>query len=467
MPFIIKNGKYYASAGSNVAEDIIYDNTESGLSSQNVNDALDEITEKVESCFQSASDGKALIASAITGKGIETDATATFETMANNIGNIETGILLPTLTNPATEDKVLEGYEYIDTAGNKKIGNLILGGIFNTKEILLNKLEDAEINMTNANMAEKTEVYTYDYSYDFGTLNSNKVHVVIIQCDNPFLTNGVTVLSDTATSASNGKGTLFYENDLDLKQLKLFHQSISGIRGGELISTIYVILIENNEEGKHFVDCDVMKLRYASYMCFVKGTKITLTDNKVKNVEDITYDDDLLVWNFDEGKYDSSKPLWIKKSEVTTSYYECVFENGIVLNLVGSNGNCHAIYNVDDNKFEYANNCVNKNVMTERGITRLLSCELKYETVEFYNIITTYHINCFANEVLTSSKLNNIYPIENMKFIKDTRKVLSIELFDGLSEDFYYGLRLSEHELKDIDWIKENIANKLNVMLEK
>lgn len=94
MPFIIKNGKYYASAGSNVAEDIIYDNTESGLSSQNVNDALDEITEKVESCFQSASDGKALIASAITGKGIETDATATFAEMAENIENIETGSTL-------------------------------------------------------------------------------------------------------------------------------------------------------------------------------------------------------------------------------------------------------------------------------------------------------------------------------------------------------------------------------------
>lgn len=44
----------------------------------------------VDECFQSVSDGKTLIANAITGKGVTTSSSATFATMANNIGKIET-----------------------------------------------------------------------------------------------------------------------------------------------------------------------------------------------------------------------------------------------------------------------------------------------------------------------------------------------------------------------------------------
>ena len=57
--------------------------------------AIDEIDDRVvqhdaeiQQLFTSVSNGKILIASAITDKGIPTDATATFATMATNIGNI-------------------------------------------------------------------------------------------------------------------------------------------------------------------------------------------------------------------------------------------------------------------------------------------------------------------------------------------------------------------------------------------
>lgn len=45
----------------------------------------------IKEVFQSVSDGKEKIASAITDKGVETDADATFDTMAQNIGKIEGG----------------------------------------------------------------------------------------------------------------------------------------------------------------------------------------------------------------------------------------------------------------------------------------------------------------------------------------------------------------------------------------
>lgn len=64
------------------ADDIPYNDTTVGAELTKLNDDL-------ESCFQSVSDGKALVASAITDQGITTDATATFEVMANNIRSIE------------------------------------------------------------------------------------------------------------------------------------------------------------------------------------------------------------------------------------------------------------------------------------------------------------------------------------------------------------------------------------------
>lgn len=63
------------------AENINYNNETSGMQATNVQSAIDEL-------FQSASEGKSLIASAVTGKGVETAADASFETIAENIGKI-------------------------------------------------------------------------------------------------------------------------------------------------------------------------------------------------------------------------------------------------------------------------------------------------------------------------------------------------------------------------------------------
>lgn len=45
----------------------------------------------MQECFQSVSEGKALVAAAVTDKGVSTAADATFATMAGNIANIVTG----------------------------------------------------------------------------------------------------------------------------------------------------------------------------------------------------------------------------------------------------------------------------------------------------------------------------------------------------------------------------------------
>ena len=61
------------------------------FSDTNMNDLEQRVANAFDECFQSVSSGKALVASAITGKGVTTASDATFETMAANIAKISTG----------------------------------------------------------------------------------------------------------------------------------------------------------------------------------------------------------------------------------------------------------------------------------------------------------------------------------------------------------------------------------------
>ena len=84
-------------------------------------------------------------------------------------------------------------------------------------------------------------------------------------------------------------------------------------------------------------------------------------------------------------------------------------------------------------------------VFKEDGtVTKLIGREVVKKEVEYYNIITDYHMNLFANGILTSLRLNNLYKIENMKFVKDNRELVDKSEFEGIPENYFYGLRLAE-----------------------
>ena len=90
------SGIYVIPDGEDLtAKNLFYNGSVTGLGNT-VQDAIDNLSEQnknLESCFQSVSNGKALVASAITDKGVVTSEDATFETMANNIAAISTDIV--------------------------------------------------------------------------------------------------------------------------------------------------------------------------------------------------------------------------------------------------------------------------------------------------------------------------------------------------------------------------------------
>ena len=127
------------------------------------------------------------------------------------------------------------------------------------------------------------------------------------------------------------------------------------------------------------------------------------------------------------------------------------------MKVVGSNGKSHRIFSFDDNKFLSATDCVGKMVMNKDGITKMLSCEKIEETVEFYNIITERHMNLFAENMLTSCRLNNLYPIQDMKFVKDDKLTIPIECYSPVTQKYYDSLRLGERDISDVEWINSYV----------
>ncbi len=169
-----------------------------------------------------------------------------------------------------------------------------------------------------------------------------------------------------------------------------------------------------------------------NFFCLIEGTQITLADGSTKAIEDITYDDELLVWNFYDGKFDKAKPSWIKVEETAPRYNLVKFSNGSEVGFVGAGGEkgYHRIFNKEAGAFTYTGNFKE----TPNGTTTfaqdgtfptVISQEVVEKSVKYYNVITDKHYNLFANGILTSCKLSNKYHIENMRYIGE--KLMSKE----------------------------------------
>lgn len=204
--------------------------------------------------------------------------------------------------------------------------------------------------------------------------------------------------------------------------------SITSVTGGVTIVNDYTVKVTGDGTVS------------ANYMCMIEGTQITLADGTTKAIENITYDDELLVWNFYDGKFDKAKPTWIKVAEVAQRYNLVKFSNGSEVGFVGAGGEkgYHRIFNKEAGAFTYTGNFKE----TPNGTTTfaqdgtfptVVSQEVVEKEVKFYNVITDKHYNLFANGILTSCKLSNKYHIENMRYIGE--KLMSKEEEESIWEE--------------------------------
>ena len=202
--------------------------------------------------------------------------------------------------------------------------------------------------------------------------------------------------------------------------------------------------------------------------CFSCDTLVTLADGTKKRADKITYDDDLLSWDFDKGCQCSAKPLWIKKAKVAPMYQLVKLKSGREIKLIGptETGNCHRIFCTDTNRFEYVPNMIGKHTIINGEEDTVESWYWVPQEIKYTNIVANYHMCIYTNDILTSCRRSNEYPIENMKYVKDDRELRTIDDYDNIPVEFFNGLRLSE-QTRDVTEISFYVENMISGMKPK
>ena len=294
--------------------------------------------------------------------------------------------------------------------------------------------------------------------FDFRIFNLGNTKVMMMQ------RGGVVNGWNSGFNANSFRYCLITKNSFDSQYSNQICYCATSSSGSSFIRSItqicYIYLAGHRRDNSEWdiLDYDTFTFLRDSYTCFKEDTEITLSDLSKKKIQDITYNDKLLVWDFDNGCMNVDNVFWIKKEEIADYYYHITLENGNTIDLIGSNGKCHRLFNYDDQNFESATDLIGKNIYTRQGIFKVVNCVRINESCKFYNIITENHINLFANDILASCKYNNALPIVNMRFVKDNVEIDSMKLrklmLAGLKSDdikWYNVLKLQYNNDKSIE----------------
>lgn len=189
--------------------------------------------------------------------------------------------------------------------------------------------------------------------------------------------------------------------------------------------------------------------------CVATGTQITLADGTQKPVEELDGQEELLVWNFETGEFDSAPILFIdthgEKEYLVTHLY---FEDGTVVDIIDE----HGFFDTDLNKYvyitsenfdEYIGHGFNKQYTDENGnlsytTVRLVNAENEIMITNSYSPVTYKHLSYYVCGMLSvpsdTQGLTNIFEVdkETMKYDQELMQkdieaygLMSYEVFEN------------------------------------
>ena len=166
----------------------------------------------------------------------------------------------------------------------------------------------------------------------------------------------------------------------------------------EQVVSVTAYVVDSRGYTFHAVVTDMWDVPHGP--CLVEGTQVTMANGTHRAIEDIAHGELVRVWNFDLGEFSEAQPIWIKAAEETTGHDVYTFSDGTKLRTVG-----HHVFNKEAGAFtklKYAETPVGTTTFNEQGNeVTLLSKERVIEPTRYYNVWTQYHLNLFANGILT------------------------------------------------------------------
>lgn len=171
-----------------------------------------------------------------------------------------------------------------------------------------------------------------------------------------------------------------------------------------------------------------------------KDTLITLFDGSYKEISELTGIEVIKVWDFDNGVSESSNILFISGPLYSNEYILYTFNDGSTLKVIDKCFIFDKELGIFTKDLEIGSKTIND--VSEEVI--LVNKEIVSESIEYYGLVTKFHMNTFLNKILTSCEFNNLYPIENMTFVKQDRETKNRADFLELDANLYKSFRISE-----------------------
>ena len=144
-----------------------------------------------------------------------------------------------------------------------------------------------------------------------------------------------------------------------------------------------------------------------SLSCVTPDTLVTLADGTQKRIDEVTYSDSILVWNFFEGRLDvANGSIIMNHGYDSYTVLHLSFSDGTVVKVINS----HGFFDESTNDFEFitpenVEGYLGHSFLKSNGdgfvSVTLESYELTEEYTESYSILTAEHYNCMLEGMFT------------------------------------------------------------------
>ena len=150
--------------------------------------------------------------------------------------------------------------------------------------------------------------------------------------------------------------------------------------------------------------------------CFTSDTLITMADGTQKPIEDVTYEDKLLVWDFFTGEYtEKDISILVYHGDENYQVVNSEYSDGTVLRTIAE----HGVFDYDLNKYVYLTpeNCteyighrfVKYNVNGGYDLVTMTNAFVTEEHTGAYSITSSGVSNAFAENLLTVAPPDDFY----------------------------------------------------------
>jgi len=205
--------------------------------------------------------------------------------------------------------------------------------------------------------------------------------------------------------------------------------------------------------------------------CVTGDTLVTLADGSYKRIDELTYDDKLLVWDFYNGEYTVVPPMIIDDHGYgENTVIKLTFDDGTEVKAV----NLHQFFDADLNKLvnidgdsvsEYLNHSFVKRDADGYKTVKLVDYEISEEYVKAYGVLSAVHYNILVNDMISADYPPGTYGLmtyfevgDNLTYDKEKMQA-DIEKYGLYSyEDFADYMTLEEFDAMNMKYMKISVG---------